>query len=621
MKTCCLRRSLALFLFAILVSACEFEPDGEAFVEIAPPSGDGISISLNLIDNNDTIDLYTDAQLTFSILSGQKTVISASIFLNDEHQLTYRSNSGVYYIRSRQLGSGFHKMRIEVTTRSNSGSLADAAGLEEVSIWREWILNIDVTPPSPQEFIAIGNVDGTVSLEWDAYQRPNFEQYRVVKHCWINQTRNEPCRSYVITDPLQTSIADTTNIGARTSYSLIVTASGISTEGPQSTLEAFDRFQVNFVQTDDNQFSFEWTPPELSENFAYYEVRVNNQDRTIVTDINDTTFSYTEDLRFGGGGQLYVEAYPKGDNIRIQERIRTKVLFNEDLFIGFTDGLFINNVNNSYYAQRGPELQRIDQTSLDTVATQDFRVVSGEQYIREWKLPISPDRRHMYFVENKQIHRLNPNTLEVTESHTLGDLFDDPDIWFDVNGPGDMHISNDNILIAPTFAGILVLDMDTFTIMNNIDFAGFLRVTEISQNSEYLMIYNQLYKREGNTYVLVGNYQDEDETPSAAFFEDDAGSKIIWPNGQTVSIIETQNLIETANFPFAYTPTRLSYSSSLQLLGGYSINAPLQNTFFMIDPLTGEQSQLQFSAFGTDGRIYLYDEFIITYRGYIRRLD
>jgi hypothetical protein len=130
-----------LFLF---ISSCEYIPNGEKFTEInsdIPPP----DVVLDLSFDSDTL-LITDYPFTISYSADAGDNLVYVIFLligQDTLQADYDSNGHFIFSPDSFYEEGTHDLQMDVITNTNTGSLADVAGLEILAFEYHWTLIIE----------------------------------------------------------------------------------------------------------------------------------------------------------------------------------------------------------------------------------------------------------------------------------------------------------------------------------------------------------------------------------------------------------------------------------------------------------------------------------------------
>src|SRR5512133_3923103 len=196
-------RNIILLLTAIsLFVACEYEPAGNNFVEINPPEENIlIAISLNDVNPLDTIYLYQNT--SFSIKTyPQKDLLETTVLLDDKEYKRFSGNSLSFVMSPDQLTDGVHKLTVNASFSSGTGSLADKMGLEGYIGEVSW--NIHVIR-DPQKYFVVGyriNNEGFLEISWKNVVPESLISYYTV-HAGLTQSSD-----IIINDATQKSFID-----------------------------------------------------------------------------------------------------------------------------------------------------------------------------------------------------------------------------------------------------------------------------------------------------------------------------------------------------------------------------------------------------------------------------
>ncbi|MCL3781268.1 hypothetical protein EMN47_12835 [Prolixibacteraceae bacterium JC049] len=195
-------KSILLLATTLIFVACEYEPEGSNYIELTPPENSiPIQISLNDINPSDTIYLYKSADFSVKVKS-IKDLKLATISIDGELIRTMRKDSVSFQVYLDQLGEGVHKVTVNATFATNTGSLADLMGLEGYTGELTW--NIRVIN-NPEEHFNIGyrsKEDGFLEIFWNSpLPQSLIEKYSI----YSGLTQNSEISIY---DPNQKSFTD-----------------------------------------------------------------------------------------------------------------------------------------------------------------------------------------------------------------------------------------------------------------------------------------------------------------------------------------------------------------------------------------------------------------------------
>ncbi len=168
------RKLVFYFLLLILVS-CQYELPKDKYFNTITQTTPTAVISLTNYNNNDTIYIYQPTQFQFSV-TANVTITEVDVILGSITLASFASQSGSFNLSSYNWTPGISSLKIQFTSKTGSGSLADNLGKETVTLWRSWVLVVDVSPP-PIPKLSISNVNGFAKLSWTPFKRSTFLQY------------------------------------------------------------------------------------------------------------------------------------------------------------------------------------------------------------------------------------------------------------------------------------------------------------------------------------------------------------------------------------------------------------------------------------------------------------
>ena len=173
-------------LLVIMFVSCTYTPEEKYFAEIQQILPQA-SITLNTYNEKDTIYLYEATNFQFTI-STSVSIKTSTIMMGSKSLFTTSAASGTFFIAYENLKTGTYELKIQFTSTSGTGSLADKKGIETVEVWRKWVLVIDVDPP-PTPVIQTSKQNGFLKVSWTPYLKKNFKNYVL--------TINRPYGKYV----------------------------------------------------------------------------------------------------------------------------------------------------------------------------------------------------------------------------------------------------------------------------------------------------------------------------------------------------------------------------------------------------------------------------------------
>jgi hypothetical protein len=311
--------SFCLHLLAIsasvFLSGCVFESDDEYFKELAKPDPNQVNATLKTVDladynPGDTIDIFGTTSFNFSGNYG--AIEKATVFLGGN--LITSGSTDSFTIDFSDLSNGIFVLKLDLITKTGSGSLADAVGAEKFIMTMKWIVRVDLSlPPQPVPTLSI--VNGFLTMEWAPYSKPNFRAYRVERKIWNGVTK-----TVEITNKQTVRWTDDSYTGGYPSpvqYSVsIVSETGTTKSLPISRTDPIDiNFSFNIL---DSTFTFKWKPTKFYGAFKSYKFTHGGTGQDIIdlTGVNDSTFSYKlSTIRFGSSISVGLSVQSKIEGI------------------------------------------------------------------------------------------------------------------------------------------------------------------------------------------------------------------------------------------------------------------------------------------------------------------
>ena len=166
--------SLSLFM------ACEYDPSGNDFLDLAPPEDYiPIEISLNDVNPSDTIYLYQNTTISIKINSPMD--LQQALVLLDGREYKYMwSDSLGFIFYPEQVDEGVHKLTVDAIFTSGTGSLAEMMGLEGYTGELSWNIRVIHNPQDQFEVEYRINEEGFLELFWDNVIPDNYiESYTI----------------------------------------------------------------------------------------------------------------------------------------------------------------------------------------------------------------------------------------------------------------------------------------------------------------------------------------------------------------------------------------------------------------------------------------------------------
>jgi|GEM_PF-4533890 len=530
--------SLWLPILILIFSSCEFSLNSKVFTDLPKPTISGASINLTGY-TKDTIYLLSPTVFIYSANAGDKKWKNTKINLNGQ-PIGGGALSGSFSLDPSNIQTGYYQLRIDITTTSGSGSLAEAAGAESLEIWKNWVVavnhSVPVNPTDPGsiKITDVKNENYSIKIYWQKYANPNFQSYELVRTSYDDNGNIAPGLAILITDPNQTSTFDNTYLGGKVEYVLKVHADNKVYQAPIYQYEHPYKPSITFTSTLAGVFTIKWNSPSaLKSNFYKTQIDILEAVGIAGTEtfekvtITDTVLVYSSaNFKLGHIKKLRMRFWPAGYGYTEHEiDLRLGNLFPSYFLISFdpTTGnyFYINSLNWSLNKadQNGTLLNSYSgYTDVQVSNTGDgYGIYQGHLY-RFNKTTLSPD--------------VQINTT-FSPVGFIGGISDDG------------KIAVDNRIIQSNGQDIATLGYYSF---------GDAPEPAISRDGNYYYNYYVLYKYDGSTYGVVTNVANFSlsggyQLMSVTFLPDDPNHVIFSYTRQIVKfnlLTMTPDIINTA---------------------------------------------------------------------------
>uniref|UniRef100_UPI003562599E hypothetical protein n=1 Tax=Mariniphaga sp. TaxID=1954475 RepID=UPI003562599E len=249
-------------------------------------------------------------------------IYNVEFFVGEQSIHQGNTQTGNFMFEPSPWGIGVETMTMVVTTNSKTGSLADLLGVEELVFQHSWEVLLDGGNPIPVEITSIENKNGVLEIEWEKYERFNFQKYILYKNFGEVEWDGEKHKIAEINNQEIHRFADSSFVGGTGIYWVEIYASN------QKAVSQKHRFDYPFPQLDTTWISggsarFSWAKNDFYN--AVEKVTLTMPDYYPNPDIvlfssenlNDTAV-VVDNLRFGSETEYTLSFYPKSD-IRIYE--------------------------------------------------------------------------------------------------------------------------------------------------------------------------------------------------------------------------------------------------------------------------------------------------------------
>jgi hypothetical protein len=314
MKTFYLLPWLAILIYGTL--SCEYQLNSENFRDIAPPdTTQTIRINLSPFDRQYMFTVPT--YVTYDLNTFGLNVYNVEFFVGEQSIFKGNTQTGNFIFEPSPWGIGVETMTMVVTTNSNTGSLADLLGTEGLVFQHSWEVLLDGGNPIPVEITNIENKNGVLEIEWEKYERFNFQKYILYKNFGEVEWEGEKHKIAEINNQEIHRFADSSFVGGTGIYWVEIYASN------QKAVSQRQRFDYPFPQLDTSWVSggtarFSWNKNDFYN--AVKKITLTMPDYYPKPDgvlfstenLKDTAV-VVDNLRFGSETEYTLSFYPKSD--------------------------------------------------------------------------------------------------------------------------------------------------------------------------------------------------------------------------------------------------------------------------------------------------------------------
>lgn len=169
---------LLLIVFALGLHSCEFDSSDDNYIHIEKPK-DEIQLGVDLagVNPEDIIYVYNNSSFRYTLYTDNKEVLIRQFFL-DGNPIETNQQTGIAVIKTDIIDKEIHELKLVMSLKTESGSLAEYAGLEMYT--GEFSFKIKFIPYSDKLNIReTTDSNGNLKLEWDKPQDYEITGYDI----------------------------------------------------------------------------------------------------------------------------------------------------------------------------------------------------------------------------------------------------------------------------------------------------------------------------------------------------------------------------------------------------------------------------------------------------------
>lgn len=371
----------ANFLAAVLclfLCSCVFDTDeiyrSPANQNVTPPDITTINLDFN---QQDTIFVYSTEVMNFSFSSSNQAIESVSLTINNGSPNIVTSSSGKFSFSNYYLSEGKYEVRLNVNTKTGSGSIAEQMGAERFVSSHKWIL---VSLPVNTKITRVRE-NGFQKISWKSCRSNRLIEY--VIYCDYKAIGSVKTNYFI----------DSTYVGDEREYEVKVRLKD------QETLE-WGRLQLfdnempvpGFTATKENVYRVHWSKPIYYNAIDTVKVfigsNINATDHCIktTTNLNDTTV-LVDPVYFGKGLNFTFQFIPKINRFKEDFSFYERYKVSESFVMGYP---FAPKINWMYPIDKNNCLvDASDKIMTYSFSEDKFTAQYQDGYNEDW-IAVSP---------------------------------------------------------------------------------------------------------------------------------------------------------------------------------------------------------------------------------------
>lgn len=278
-----------VFFSCIILCSCVYDTDeiyhSQANKDVPPP----VITTVNLdFETEDTIFIYSPGELNFSFTSSDQAIEAVSLFIDNDSPQVVSSASGKFSFNRFPLAEGIHTVKLEVSTSSGTGSIAEKVGAEHFVSTRTWVLVYE----KPNAHIDRVIENGLQKISWKACRSNKLVDYVVY------------CQDKVLATVKTNYFVDSTYVGDSRSYSISARFNNGEALSWGSLSLPSEMPVFRFSVSKDNKYMIHWNKSKYYNAIDTIKILHHSfyitKDITLksTADINDTT-AFVDPSYFG----------------------------------------------------------------------------------------------------------------------------------------------------------------------------------------------------------------------------------------------------------------------------------------------------------------------------------
>ena len=353
---------ITFILIGSIISACSYNFSTDNYFEIEEPSTEGNYIELNDFTNLDTIN--NQSTLKYSYFGKPNQLwISSEVYLDNERiSSSWRENTGIFVIYPSDYNDGIHKIRIEHTISSGSGSLSDQKQTETFKEIEEFQFVVNRKPSDPPKISEAIIKDGSIHIKWGSIKETDYKD-AFLRLKFKNTEKRIPLTEEMLAlefyvDEATVLFTGNSNTSGYDEYSSVNYSILFTSEYEESTDEGktvfYDPSLFNVKLSFDTfeGFKYKWSAHPLYANFSVFQF--SSQSSSFLG--SSLGGEYRMDIPYVFGKEYNINVKPQVEEILLPNYSILNVDLDEETFGLFDmDDFFVKDIlynpnTNNYYA-------------------------------------------------------------------------------------------------------------------------------------------------------------------------------------------------------------------------------------------------------------------------------
>jgi hypothetical protein len=493
-------------VFLVTLGSCLLEEEGKNVITVSKEPKPKVSATLEYSFNQgssfyypvkDTIWLESD--LYFNITS--KDFYSSEIFINGGKVLETKERN--FKIQRNTLKDGFHDLMVRQTVYSRTGSIADKVNEEFTKVSNNYVISADTDTYVPKITNA-SIINGSVVLTWNPRNRGNFASFQLTR---LSQWSYTPTISYKINDQRVSTFRDSSYVGGREQYRLVLDKGGMMVSGSSDyRIDFSTKPEFELTQISDSRMKLTWQKPFFFNNIKKYTLK---REGVIIADnipSTDLSIEFTGTSLFGQPNSFTLTSVSKVNNNGnpVTNSESEYISIGKKLpFSSAIDRVVYNSNKNTFSMIRTFDAYQDQVSTFD----KDFKLLNSQIYSSNLDIAISPNGLHACVIQNGRFTRVDPATFAPLEYITFSSLGIN-DSGLNKRADYLSYMSNDGFIVFTMSNTYFVVDIINRKVLLSVArnlFSYINNKVDISSDSKYVVIGSKVYELNSGTYSLKFN--------------------------------------------------------------------------------------------------------------------